>query len=134
MTPTREAVALSADQSDATWKCKANPRAIEPEDCGWPECGCDPHAERVMQGLIESGWTAPADREAIRGSATTMMQAFYEARGGHIADGLSAKAETAHAKLTATLAMLDAEPPAHHRIKPPYVMATYCPFCGTKIR
>lgn len=47
-----------------------------------------------------------ADRDAIRESATTMMRAFYEARGGHFADGLSAKAETAHAKLTDALALL----------------------------
>lgn len=41
------------------WKCSAQPRAAIPTDCNWPNCGCDPHAERVMEGLREAGWMDP---------------------------------------------------------------------------
>ena len=37
-------------------KCQASFTADPPVDCDWPNCGCDPHAERVMDGLRESGW------------------------------------------------------------------------------
>jgi hypothetical protein len=60
------------DAAQAAWKCKANPRAVVPEDCNWPHCGCDPHAGRVMQGLIENGWESPsmiAEREREREAA-----------------------------------------------------------------
>lgn len=40
----------------ATWKCKAQPRAVEPSDCNHPFCGCDPRAERIISDLIECGW------------------------------------------------------------------------------
>ena len=38
------------------WKCGAQPHAADPQDCDWPHCGCDPDAQRVMQGLMEQGW------------------------------------------------------------------------------
>lgn len=37
------------------WKCKANRTADPPQDCGWPGCGCDPAADRVLAALSESG-------------------------------------------------------------------------------
>jgi hypothetical protein len=40
------------------WKCKArsaNTGANDPQDCDWPTCGCDPHADRVIEALQESG-------------------------------------------------------------------------------
>lgn len=43
------------------WKCGANPYAVEPEDCNWPHCGCDPHAQRVIEGLLEQGWIGPQE-------------------------------------------------------------------------
>lgn len=40
----------------AAWKCKArNSWLPEPQDCDWPVCGCDPHANRVIEALGESG-------------------------------------------------------------------------------
>lgn len=47
------------------WKCRADPQAIEPTDCNWPYCGCDPHADRVMEGLIEHGWRSPDECEGV---------------------------------------------------------------------
>ncbi len=44
------------------WKCTAAPRAAEPVDCGWPDCGCDPNVERVVTGLRECGWTVQPPR------------------------------------------------------------------------
>jgi hypothetical protein len=53
-----------------SWKCKAQPTADPPQDCDWPHCGCDPHAQEVIECLIESGWAGPDEafklREALR--------------------------------------------------------------------
>jgi hypothetical protein len=43
----------------STFKCKAraaNMGANDPQDCDWPVCGCDEHADKVIETLIESGW------------------------------------------------------------------------------
>lgn len=32
----------------------------EPGECNWPDCGCDPHATKVIEALLEQGWTGPA--------------------------------------------------------------------------
>ena len=44
--------------AQGTWKCKAraaNMGANDPQDCDWPVCGCDPHADKVIEALQESG-------------------------------------------------------------------------------
>jgi hypothetical protein len=41
------------------WKCGADRYGPDPQDCNWPYCGCDPHAERVMSDLAEHGWYTP---------------------------------------------------------------------------
>lgn len=28
----------------------------EPGECSWPDCGCDPHATKVIEALLEQGW------------------------------------------------------------------------------
>lgn len=41
------------------WKCGADRSGSggnDPQDCGWPTCGCDPYANRVIEVLQESGW------------------------------------------------------------------------------
>jgi hypothetical protein len=39
-----------------------------PQDCGWPHCGCDPHADRVLEALEEDGTAADAALgRALRG-------------------------------------------------------------------
>lgn len=39
--------------------CKANRTADPPQDCDWPFCGCDEHATKVIETLVECGWSAP---------------------------------------------------------------------------
>lgn len=47
--------ALSASPV-AAWKCAALKQSFpEPADCGWPTCGCDPHADKVIAALEEQG-------------------------------------------------------------------------------
>lgn len=42
-------------------RCKAQYAMPEPQDCDWPFCGCDPHANRVLEALQESGYTIVSD-------------------------------------------------------------------------
>jgi len=44
-----------------SWECMG-----KPGECNWPDCGCDPHATKVIQSLIEQGWTPPRIEEARR--------------------------------------------------------------------
>lgn len=38
-------------------KCRARSTNYgDPIDCAWPFCGCDAHAEKVVQSLQECGW------------------------------------------------------------------------------
>jgi hypothetical protein len=47
--------------STKAWECEARRQSLpEPADCNWPDCGCDPHAMKVIESLLEQGWTAPA--------------------------------------------------------------------------
>lgn len=42
------------------WRCQANVANTaggnDPQDCGWPLCGCDPYADKVIETLNESGF------------------------------------------------------------------------------
>ena len=42
-----------------TWTCAARRQGTaggnDPADCGWPTCGCDPYATKVIDALEESG-------------------------------------------------------------------------------
>lgn len=41
------------------WECMGRKQALpEPGECNWPDCGCDPHATKVIESLIEQGWNA----------------------------------------------------------------------------
>ena len=44
----------------AGWACKARaqgtPGGIDPVDCDWPFCGCDPHADKVIEAIQESDY------------------------------------------------------------------------------
>lgn len=42
------------------WKCMGRKQSLpEPGECNWPDCGCDPHATKVIESLLEQGWKAP---------------------------------------------------------------------------
>lgn len=43
-------------ESSVGWKCAANPRAVEPQDCEWPTCGCDPHVADLIETLANAGY------------------------------------------------------------------------------
>lgn len=55
----RLALADTQKGGTAHFKCGArgggNTGAGDPQDCDWPVCGCDPHAENVIEALQESG-------------------------------------------------------------------------------
>lgn len=48
------------------WECKAqknpSPGGIEPQDCDWPWCGCDPAMEAILKELPEHGLTIQPER------------------------------------------------------------------------
>lgn len=49
-----------------TWECSARKQSLpEPTDCGWPTCGCDPHADKVIAALEEQGHAAPVAQEPV---------------------------------------------------------------------
>lgn len=57
--------ALSAAPVE-TWKCAARKQSLpEPADCGWPTCGCDPHADKVIAALEEQGHASPVAQEPV---------------------------------------------------------------------
>lgn len=55
--------AIRKERRDKGWKCEAQLTADPPQDCGWPTCGCDPYADKVIAALEESGYVSP---EALR--------------------------------------------------------------------
>ena len=57
--------------NSATYECRARiGRAPDPQDCNWPLCGCDPHADKVIAALEESGilnvTAAAEERDKLR--------------------------------------------------------------------
>jgi hypothetical protein len=41
----------------AAFTCRARASILpEPQDCDWPFCGCDTHAQRVLESIEESGF------------------------------------------------------------------------------
>lgn len=61
MTTTSRAAPGVCDQtSGEARQCAARRQALpEPADCNWPDCGCDPHATKVIEALLEQGWSGP---------------------------------------------------------------------------
>lgn len=65
--------ALSATPVEM-WKCAARKQSLpEPADCGWPTCGCDPYADKVIAALEEQG--LPASPVAQEGQLLTLLDA-----------------------------------------------------------
>jgi Lar family restriction alleviation protein len=74
--------------SSGDWRCAANPHGVVPQDCDWPNCGCDPHAERVIFGLVECGWESP--------QAVGQMQSRIKELRGALADAWQGFREKGH--------------------------------------
>ena len=46
--------------SKPAWECMGRRQSLpEPGECNWPDCGCDAYATKVIESLLEQGWTGP---------------------------------------------------------------------------
>lgn len=51
--------AISSPVSEK-FECQGRKQTLpEPGECNWPDCGCDSAATKVIESLIEQGWTPP---------------------------------------------------------------------------
>lgn len=73
------------------YKCLAVSKAA----CAWPDCGCDPHATKVIAALVDQGWIAPPEcggaaqalpDAALRAAAKKVLDANFDFRNGLPAD------------------------------------------------
>lgn len=49
--------------SRSLFQCAGRRQALpEPGECDWPVCGCDPHAEKVIEALQDAGLLVPGKR------------------------------------------------------------------------
>src|SRR5579883_1427131 len=62
--------ALAREVERLRWRCRADSRADPPIDCGFPFCGCDPDAERVIETLQACGWLDGDEAAALSKRAT----------------------------------------------------------------
>jgi hypothetical protein len=69
---------LTAKLAEATWKCKAQPTADPPQDCGWPDCGCDPNIDKVMGGLLEIGWLGREEAKKLTAERDELTRRLTE--------------------------------------------------------
>lgn len=60
VTVTREWLVALQESFEHRRLCGANRSADPPQDCNWPLCGCDEHAERVITALREADMLRPA--------------------------------------------------------------------------
>lgn len=71
----------SSTRSDR-WVCATRQRGItlDPQDCDWPVCGCDPLASKVLDTIAESGFViVPKDPSSTR-SEVTVENVAYQIR------------------------------------------------------
>jgi len=81
------------------YECAARKQALpEPAECNWPFCACDPHAEKVIEALQESGYVGPLEHAA----ALTEMTALRE-RNAKLRRGLEWIAEHGEADMNPNL-------------------------------
>lgn len=87
---------LDGAKAKSNWKCKA-PGYFGDQDCDWPNCGCDPHAERVISGLREHGFMDPdtvkefeaETRDEARRKAIDQCAAIADERAAICADAVA---------------------------------------------
>jgi hypothetical protein len=61
------AVASTPEQAKEKVQCAAKTGSVganTPQDCDWPVCGCDPHADKVIAALEELGLTRTVSEQA----------------------------------------------------------------------
>lgn len=76
-----------AKTGGAEWKCKARTSPLpESQDCDWPQCGCDPHATRVIEALEEEGLLAsapsPAPAVGVEEITAARLREWFVSRPG----------------------------------------------------
>lgn len=101
--------------SVAAWTCKARAQGTaggnDPADCDWPVCGCDPHADKVIAVLEESGHfvarhTAPPTE--LVDNLLKAAKCVYLACEESVADDLSGRLKSAATELTRLTSELEA--------------------------
>lgn len=87
-------VAAALEAANGVLECAARRQGTaggnDPIDCGWPICGCDPHADKVIEALQESGVINPAppvqsldaEREFLASEARRYASHYPEASDG----------------------------------------------------
>lgn len=77
-------VAAALEAANGVLECAARRQGTaggnDPVDCGWPVCGCDPHADKVIEALQESGVinaAPPAPSVAVK-ALEVISQALLE--------------------------------------------------------
>jgi hypothetical protein len=64
----------------SAFKCKArsaNMGANDPQECDWPVCGCDPHADKVIEALQESGHLVASGSAGLRERLELMSEIVH---------------------------------------------------------
>jgi hypothetical protein len=54
---------------DRTFNCGAllsDVGTSDPQECNWPFCACDPHAEKVIAAILESGFSIVKDEDLLK--------------------------------------------------------------------
>jgi len=63
------------------WECAARKQGTgggnDPVDCNWPVCGCDPHADKVINALEESGLLLMPATQPERVETIGLSDAMY---------------------------------------------------------
>ncbi len=73
-------------------KCRARSTNYgDPIDCDWPFCGCDDHAEKVVQSLHECGWEDASDLRRLLSEAHDVL---------HKVTGIISDRDSGHAEIT----------------------------------
>ena len=60
------AALTKAEAAGGGASCRARNSYPDPVDCDWPHCGCDPKATKVVEALIEEGWSSEGEVERLR--------------------------------------------------------------------
>jgi hypothetical protein len=105
------------DDGGERFRCAARHSLPEPQDCDWPQCGCDPVATRVLEYIQESGFKIVRDDggEGDEGlverlkSARRWIDIRLPLRDDDAATALATLEEAASALQTAIAARLQAE-------------------------
>lgn len=106
----------------AAWSCKVRAAGATdpPQDCDWPHCGCDPHAEKVIAALQEEGWQS--ERELIAHVADHWFTQGGKAQFGALGQPTNPD-ELVSTILELVREKLTAELDNHHN-------ALACPYCN----